>query len=370
LGVLCNQASVDGAFRFAHERIAERFPGRLRAVFSPQHGLWGVEQANMIESAHGACRRLDAPIYSLYSETRKPTPAMLADVDVLLVDLQDVGTRIYTFIWTAVHCLEACRDAEIPVVVLDRPNPIGGALVEGPMLDPEFRSFVGLAPIPMRHGLTMAELVAACNEMLGIGAEIHAIPMRGWRREWTYSETGRTWTAPSPNLPRLEGVDFYPGMVLLEGTNLSEGRGTTLPFEAIGAPYLDPEEFVSAIDALQLPGVVVRPHRFRPTFDKWAGEVCGGAMFRVVRPREFRPYRTAVAVLATARRLAGEAFAWRPPPYEYETEKMPIDILAGSSELRQAIDAGTALDPAELALLTECDIERWEEITRDHKLYD
>lgn len=368
-GLLCNQASLDRDFRYAHRLMAEAFPGGLKAVFSPQHGLFGVEQANMIESGHGFDAALGLPIYSLYSETRKPTPEMLAGLDLFVVDLQDVGTRIYTFIWTVVHCMQACKDAGIPVLILDRPNPIGGELVEGPILDPAFKSFVGLAPIPMRQGLTIAELALVCNELLKIGAEVQVVRMEGWRRSMSWWETGRTWCCPSPNLPRIEGVLTYPGMVLLEGTNLSEGRGMTIPFEIVGAPYLDADSYCEALCSYELPGVVYRPMQFKPTFDKWAGEVCGGVVLHVTDERAFRPYRTSVAVLAAAKELAPEHFAWRPPPYEYESVLMPIDILAGSSALREGVDARNIRSPKDLDRLSNADDAEWLGQVEQHRLY-
>jgi len=368
-GLLCNQASLDRDFEYAHRLMAAAFPKQLKAIFSPQHGLFGVEQANMIESGHGFDRALGAPIYSLYSETRRPTREMLDGLDLFVVDLQDVGTRIYTFIWTVVHCMETCKEAGIPLLVLDRPNPIGGELVEGPVLDPAFKSFVGLAPIPMRHGLTIAELALVCNDVLKIGANVHLVPMRGWRREMNFVATGRTWVAPSPNLPRVEGVLTYPGMVLLEGTNLSEGRGTTVPFEVVGAPYLDADAFCARLCEFDLPGVVFRPIQLKPTFDKWAGEVCSGAALHVADERSFRPYRTAVAICAVARSLGREAFAWRPPPYEYEENLAPIDILSGDSRLRELIDGGRVRTGDDLDLISAVDDHAWWERVRRHLLY-
>ena len=349
--LLMNQASVDRRFRYAHDLLAERFPKGLAALFSPQHGLWGQQQANMIESPHGFEDRLRIPVYSLYSESRQPTPDMLAGLDAFVVDLQDVGTRIYTFIWTVSYCLEACARAGIPVFVLDRPNPLGGEIVEGPRLEMPFASFVGRAPIPMRHGLTLGELTQYVNQALSLGADLQVVPMHRWRRTMSFAETGRDWLAPSPNLPRLEGVQLYPGLVLLEGTNLSEGRGTTTPFEVFGAPFIDPHRLLSALAAFDLPGLVLRPVRFVPTFDKWQGLSCGGLYVHLTDAAAARPYRLAVALLSCVARLWPGEFRWLPPPYEYETEKQPIDILSGSSLLRETIDAGGPSD-ADFARLT------------------
>jgi uncharacterized protein YbbC (DUF1343 family) len=351
-GLLMNQASLDRGFRYAHDLLAERFPRQLAAIFSPQHGLWGQQQANMIESPHGFEDRLRIPIYSLYSQTRRPDAEMLRGLDALVVDLQDVGTRVYTFAWTVSYCLEACAQAGIPLIVLDRPNPLGGETIEGPLLDPTFASFVGRAAMPMRHGLTLGEVTRWLNAHLHIGCEVTVVPMLGWRREMLFWQTGRTWVCPSPNLPRLEGVLLYPGCVLLEGTNLSEGRGTTTPFEVIGAPFVDPRRLIDELAPFQLPGLALRPMRFLPTFDKWQGTSCGGVYLHVTDPQIAGPYRTAVAILAAIARLCPEHFQWLPPPYEYETHKRPIDIISGSSRLREAIDCGACDSDNDLEALT------------------
>lgn len=356
-GLLVNQASVDGRFRYAHDLLAGVPWGRLAAIFSPQHGLWSEDQDNMIESPHRRHRRLGVPVYSLYAATRKPTPDMLDGLDCLVVDLQDVGTRVYTYHWTLSYCLEACAERGIAVVVLDRPNPLGGRRAEGPRLEAAFTSFVGRAPIPMAHGLTLGEMARYLNHALALGAAVDVVPMRGWRRETTWSDLGRPWIPPSPNLPRLEGARVYPGMVLVEGTNLSEGRGTTTPFEVIGAPFIDPDALVEALAAWELPGVAFRPLAFKPTFQKWQGQECGGVFVHVVDERVFRPYRTAVVLLGCTRRLWPGAFRWLPPPYEYEAEKMPIDILSGGSTLREVLDAG--LTPARLDEATALEEPAW-----------
>jgi uncharacterized protein YbbC (DUF1343 family) len=370
IGLLMNQASVDARFRYAHELFAERFPGQVRAIFSPQHGLWGEQQANMVESPHGVEPNLGVPVYSLYSYVRRPTREMLDGIDVLVVDLQDVGTRVYTLIWTVSHCLEECADRGLSVVVLDRPNPIGGTIVEGPRLDPAYASFVGRAAIPMRHGMTIGELAGFVNDELDIGAAITVVPLRGWRRNMLYSETGRTWVAPSPNLPRLEGVGLYPGMVLFEGTNLSEGRGTTMPFEIVGAPFIDPDRLSAAMAQFELAGVVFRPIRFVPTFDKWQGQRCGGVFIHVVDAQAARPYRVGLAILAACKRLWPNNFAWNPPPYEYEYEKWPIDILAGGAAVRETIDSMNCRSEADLRTLAADAGPEWETHARPFHRYE
>lgn len=337
-GLLCNQASVDRNFRHAAELLHARYPNRMKKLFSPQHGLWSTQQDNMIPTDHGTHPRLGLPIYSLYSDTRRPSQQMLEGLDLLVVDLQDVGTRVYTWIWTIALCLEACAQKGIPMLVLDRPNPLGGELAEGPCLDLRYRSFVGMAPIPMRHGLTLGELTRCVNEQLGIGADVHVQPMHGWSRSMLWADTGRAFVPPSPNLPRQEGVAVYPGQVLLEGTNLSEGRGTTSPFEQWGAPFVDPYQLLAMLAPRNLDGVALRPVEFEPTFHKFAGATCRGLWLHVTDARAFRPYRTTLALLRAVQELWPAESAWRQPPYEYESEKMPIDILCGTSAVREWVE--------------------------------
>ena len=366
-GLLANQASVDRRFRCAHDLLDEAFPGQLKALFSPQHGFHGEDQDNMIETADGYHRRLGIPIHSLYAESRKPTARSLGGLDCLVVDLQNVGTRVYTFVWTLSYCLEACAEQGISVVLLDRPNPLGGRRVEGPRLQMAYSSFVGRAPVPMAHGLTMGELARYLNRSMGIGAALEVVRMTGWRREMTYGDTGRRWIPTSPNLPRLEGVALYPGMVLVEGTNLSEGRGTTTPFEIVGAPFVDPYVLADALGQWDLPGVTFRPLTFKPTFQKWQGRPCGGVFLHVLDDRLFRPYRAAIVLLASVRQLWPEAFQWLAPPYEYEREKMPIDILSGGCDLRNGLEKG--LSPTILDELTALDEAGWWSEVEPHLLY-
>jgi uncharacterized protein YbbC (DUF1343 family) len=335
IGLLTHQAAVDRAFVHGADRFAERFPDKLAALFSPQHGMWSAEQDNMIETAHTLHPRLGLPIHSLYSETRKPTAEMLTGLDLLVVDLVDVGTRVYTYIWTLQLCLQACAEQGIDVLVLDRPNPLGGEVAEGPLLDPAYRSFVGGAAIPMRHGLTMAEMARWLNR--DIQARLDVVAMKGWRRDMLWADTGRAWVAPSPNLPRHEAALVYPGQVLLEGTNLSEGRGTTTPFELWGAPFVDPWRLLEVLAPLRLPGCRLRPVTFEPTFHKWQGQACGGLFVHVDTQKDFLSYRTSLAMLRAVQELWPEESRWLQPPYEYETELMPIDILTGGAQARRWI---------------------------------
>jgi len=292
---------------------------------------------------------------------------MLNGLDALVFDLQDVGARVYTFVWTMTLAMEACRDAGIRFVVLDRPNPIGGALREGPVLREGFESFVGLHPIPLRHGLTVGEIARLANERFGIGCDLEVVPCEGWNREAWLDDTGLPYVLPSPNLPTLDSCTVYPGMVLLEGTNLSEGRGTTRPFEIFGAPFLDARAVTSALEAMALPGVKFRVCHFEPTFQKHAGELCGGAQLHVTDRAAFRPVRTAVAVLRAAKDLAPGEFAWRQPPYEYETKKMPIDILWGSDVLRKGLEAGHTA--GEILAGAGDEVREFEEMAGEFLLY-
>ena len=365
-GLLMNQASVTGSYRYACDVLNERFPNQLVALFSPQHGLWCEQQANMIESQHAIHPQLRLPIYSLYAESREPTVEMLKGIDSLVVDLQDVGTRVYTFIWTVVNCMRACKSRSIPVMILDRPNPIGGDDVEGPILQSRFRSFVGLADIPMRHGLTLGELARFCNSSLEINAELEIVPLDGWQRSFHLPQTTAPWCPPSPNMPRYETALVYPGQVLLEGTNLSEGRGTTTPFEVVGAPFIDAERLASELNGRSLPGVYFRPLRFIPTFDKWAGQSCGGVFIHVIDPNRFRSYVTTIEILRAVKRRYPNHFAWLPPPYEYEFEKPPIDILSGSENLRKAIDT---FDANAIVECTSIDPAAWMTATQSIRIY-
>ncbi|MEZ4386811.1 MAG: DUF1343 domain-containing protein [Candidatus Krumholzibacteriia bacterium] len=343
IGLLAHPASVDRRFRHAVPLLHGLLGGDLRVLFGPQHGLRGETQDNMIEWEGYRDPATGLRVHSLYGTHRKPTAAMLADLDVLLVDLQDVGARYYTFVWTLLLCLEACAEQRKAVVVLDRPNPLGGA-VEGHGVGAAYRSFVGLAPIPMRHGCTLGELALWLRRWADLDVDLEVVPVTGWRRDHRHDETDRPWVMPSPNMPTFDTALVYPGACLLEGTLLSEGRGTTRPFEIVGAPGLDPDRLAAQLAARRLPGVAVRPLHFQPTFQKHAGELCGGIQLHVTDRRRFRPVLTYVSLLGEVRRLAPERELWRPPPYEYEAEKLPIDILAGGPELREAVDAGADVD--------------------------
>jgi uncharacterized protein YbbC (DUF1343 family) len=365
-GLILHPASVTADLRLSVDALIDA-GFSLRCLFGPQHGARGEKQDNMVESDHYVDSTTGLPVHSLYSEVRSPTPEMLEGLDVLLFDLQDVGVRVYTFVWTMALAMEACAREGIRFVVLDRPNPVGGVVVEGPVLRAGFESFVGLHPIPLRHGLTTGELARWLNAERGIGCDLEIVTMDGWHRRMRWTETGLPWVFPSPNLPTPASCDVYPGMVLVEGTNLSEGRGTTKPFELVGAPWLDPRTLAERMDSSGLPGVAFRGCSFEPTFQKHAGRLCGGVQLHVTDPNSFRPVRTAAALFSAVRELAPEHFAWRSPPYEYEERLMPIDILWGHDGLRRGVDAGASVDEILAGVGEECDA--FASSTEPYRLY-
>jgi uncharacterized protein YbbC (DUF1343 family) len=342
VGIVCNHASVDRGFANIVDRLATADGVTLGAIFGPQHGVRSDVQDNMIETPHRDDPGRRVPVYSLYSETREPTAEMLRGLDALVVDLQDIGARIYTYIYTMANCLRAAARHGVPVIVCDRPNPINGVEVEGAALVAGFESFVGQFPIPMRHGMTIGELARLFNAHFRLGAQLEVVEMEGWRREMFADETGLPWVMPSPNMPTLDTAVVYPGTVLFEGTLLSEGRGTTRPFELVGAPGIEAERFAREMNALGLPGAFFRPAMFEPTFQKHAKQACGGCQIHVTDRRTFKPVLTGAALISMFHRAAPAQPLWRQPPYEYEHEKLPIDILAGSAQFRQQIETGTS----------------------------
>lgn len=344
VGLVCNQASVDHSFRHAADLFHEHSEINLTTLFGPQHGIRGDVQDNMIETDHAVDRSTGLPTYSLYSETREPTEEMLRNVDLLVVDLQGVGCRIYTFVYTLANCMRAAKKYGKKVIACDRPNPIGGTEVAGNVLDPEFASFVGQFPVPTRTGMTDVELGRMFNEEFQIGCDLECVTMQGWSRELWYDETDGPWVFPSPNIPTVSSTVVFPGTVHLEGTQMSEGRGTTRPFELVGAPYINAEEFSEALARLNSPGVYFRSCVFKPTFQKHGGEACGGVQIHVTDRSVFEPVITGIAIVKTAFDMYGEQFRWKDPPYEYEYDRNPFDIISGTSRLRAAIERGDTLD--------------------------
>jgi uncharacterized protein YbbC (DUF1343 family) len=354
VGLVAHPASVNSRLEHAVDVFRRSRKVHLSALFGPQHGIHGQTQDNMVEWDGFRDPATGLPVYSLYGQVRKPSPDMLSDLDVLVIDLQDVGGRYYTFIWTLDLCMQACREQNKVLVVLDRPNPIGGLRTEGPLLAPGFHSFVGMRPLPVRHGMTIGEIGHYFEDRFHAGVHYRVVPMRGWKRTQWFDETALPWVLPSPNMPTLDTAIVYPGMCLLEGTNLSEGRGTTRPFEIFGAPFVRPETLVGRLREFRLPGVRFRPVHFQPTFQKHAGVLCGGAQIHVTDRERFRPFRTAVAALKAIHNTWPRDFAWKQPPYEYEEIKMPIDILAGSDRLRKDIESWKGLREMEQWWSEEC----------------
>ncbi len=342
LGLLCNQASVDRHFRHSRDLIDQVFPGHLRCLFTPQHGFFAEKQDNMIESSHGSDVQ-GRPLFSLYGDSRRPSQEMFDLLDVLLVDIFDVGTRVYTFMSTLVYCLEEAARFGKKVIILDRPNPIGGVAIEGNILQDDCRSFVGIDTLPMRHGLTFAELALFLNAKLPHPAALSVVPMIGWHREMHFPETGQPWVFPSPNMPTYASALVYPGQVLWEGTNVSEGRGTTLPFELFGAPFLRHDAIINYLQQTPLPGCALRPVCFEPTANKWHQEMCIGFQLHVTRPRDFRPYRTSLALLGAIMTLYPEQFHLKEPPYEYEFVRTPLDLILGDKAIRYKLGEGASV---------------------------
>ncbi len=342
LGLLCNQASTDSRLRHSRDLIMERFPGRLGCLFSPQHGFFSAQQDNMIESDHAIDPVSGLPVYSLYGETRRPYPSMFEDIDLLLIDLVDVGTRVYTFIWTVIYCLQTAAETDTAVVILDRPNPLGGR-VEGNVLKDDCTSFVGLHSIPMRHGLSVGELALLCNQEMGIDADLEVVPVHGWQRGMLFPQTGLPWVFPSPNMPTFATALVYPGQVIWEGSNISEGRGTSLPFELFGAPFLDVDDVMAEIVGTELPGCFFRPLVFEPTSGKCAQTGCRGFQLHVTNMQTFMPYRTSLALLQALLKLYPQRFSYKEPPYEYEFERLPMDLIIGDKEVRRALEQGVGI---------------------------
>jgi uncharacterized protein YbbC (DUF1343 family) len=344
IGLVCNQASVDHGFRHLADVFHQHPDLNLTALFGPQHGIRGDVQDNMIETGHAIDRTTGVPIYSLYSETREPTEEMLSDVDTIVVDLQDVGTRIYTFVYTLANCMRAAKKFGKKVIACDRPNPIGGSKVAGVVLDPACASFVGQFPIATRHGMTVCELGRVFNEHFAIGCDLECLTMLGWSRELWYDETNGPWVLPSPNIPTIDTTVVFPATVHLEGTQMSEGRGTTKPFEFAGAPYINADDFAAALAEFDFPGVYFRACGFMPTFQKHAGQACGGIQIHVTDREAFEPVLTGIAIVKTAFDMYGDHFRWKDPPYEYEYDRNPFDLISGTSKVREAIERGDSLD--------------------------
>lgn len=366
LGLLANPASITSRFVHAKDVLSRLFPGRVCALFSPQHGFFAEKQDNMIESGHFRDPDLNIPVFSLYSETRVPTADMFDPIDTLVIDIQDVGTRVYTFIYTISYCLETAAKLGRSVVILDRPNPVGGLQVEGNILEEACASFVGRYPIPMRHGMTIGEITAYINTTQKIGCDLTVIPMQGWTRDMYWQETGLVWIPPSPNLPTPLSAMVYPGQVIFEGTNLSEGRGTTLPFEQFGAPYVDTRTLIQAVKD-RLKGIVLRPLCFQPTSGKWQNQTCKGVQIHIMDRDEYKPYLCSLILLQEIMRTHPNGFQFKAPPYEYEFERLPMDLILGSRNLRKNIEKMN--DPVELEKAWQRPLQEFRQESQDFYIY-
>ncbi|MBW1840362.1 MAG: DUF1343 domain-containing protein [Deltaproteobacteria bacterium] len=367
IGILCNPASIDRKYRHIRDLLNSQFPGKVTALFSPQHGFYAEKQDNMIESGHTIDPVLQVPVFSLYGETRIPSKEMFDHIDTLIVDLQDAGTRVYTFIYTMASCLEAAKQFGKKVLVLDRPNPINGVMTEGNRLSSDCVSFVGRYPIPMRHGLTIGEISLMFNNYFDIHCDLEVIPMRGWDRSMFFQDTGLPWVPPSPNLPTPVSAMVYPGQVVWEGTNVSEGRGTTQPFELFGAPYINTKEIISFIDGENISGVLLREVVFEPTSNKWKGQPCNGFQIHIIDPFEYKPYITTLKLLQSIIALYRDSFEWKMSPYEYEYERMPADLIIGDTEIRRRIEKLDSVD--EIAESWADDLDAYLKICREFYLY-
>ena len=338
IGILCHAPSVTRDYIHISEIFFRRKDCKLAALFGPQHGIHGQTQDNMIEWQSQRHPVYNIPIYSLYGKYRKPTPEMLNGIDIFLIDLQDVGARLYTYIWTVKLCMEACTEAGIPVWLFDRPNPISRLPFDGPVLKKEYFTFVGGASIPLCHRMTIGEMAIWIKEKYYPLCDLNVVRMKNWNRTLLFSDTGLPWVLPSPNIPTVQTALVYPGTILIEALNLSEGRGTTIPFELFGAPFIDPEKLKWNLDARHIKGCVFRLHDFIPTFHKFCGELCYGLQIHITDIDLFKPVCTALEIFdAIIETSKPNALRFKLPPYEYEHNLMPFDILSGDSGMRESL---------------------------------
>jgi uncharacterized protein YbbC (DUF1343 family) len=361
VGIIANHTSYNSEGQYIVDVFRAMGDVRVVALFSPEHGLRGLEEAGAkVGDEKDPVSGL--PVYSLYGKTNKPTAQMLADVDVLVFDIQDVGARFYTYLYTMSLSMEAAAEAGKRFVVLDRPNPINGLQVEGPVLDPKLASFVGLYPIPVRYGLTVGELAKMINGegwlARGVKADLTVVPLTGWRRGLWYDQTGLRFIKPSPNMPDLETAAVYPGLCLLEGTNVSEGRGTPKPFRQFGAPWIDPDALAAKLNAPSLPGLRFRPTSFTPTSSKFQGQKCLGVEIAITDRTRLEPFWTGVQIIDELHRLYPDKFEWRSAHF---------DRLCGTSAIREAITAHKPLADLKTTWATQC--RTFEQARRRYFLY-
>ncbi len=371
LGLVANQTSITRDLMHSVEGLNSLDGCRLERLFAPEHGFFGVAQ-DMEHVARENDPATGLPIFSLYGDKEDsltPDVSLFKGLDAVVFDVQDIGARYYTFIYTLANCMQTARQAGVELIVLDRPNPITGNLIEGNVVEDGYFSFVGQYPLRTRHGMTVGELARLFrNHFAGMDCELTVVPMEGWRRGMWFDETGLPWIPPSPNMPTLDTATVYPGLCLIEGTLLSEGRGTTRPFEQIGAPGIDPFGLAEALQAIQLPGVRFTPCRFKPGFQKHAGVVCGGVFLHVLDRNRFKPWLTGLVLIETIARLFPDAFAWRTEPYEYVSDRPAIDLLYGNARFREWVDGGQPVS-AETALEETGDTVAFETLRASSLLY-
>jgi len=358
LGILCHAASINSDFRHITEFFRENNRCIVGAVFGPQHGFFGQTQDNMIEW-EGRNDGEDIPLYSLYGANRKPTPGMLRGLEAFVIDLQDVGARLYTYVWTLKLCMEACAEAGIPVYVLDRPNPVAAVSADGPVLKKEYFTFVGGAEIPLCHRMTIGEIAVWIKAYYIHSCDLHIIRMEGWKRNMMFRDTGLPWVLPSPNMPTQETATVYPGTVLFEATNISEGRGSVIPFELFGAPFIDAGKIIKELSLSGINGCIFRHHDYIPTFNKYSGQYCQGIQIHVTDVRSFKPVETMLDILVAIKKTSPQgAMRFSDPPYEYEYSLLPFDILSGDSRMREVIEKGLSVDDEK---------ERWRSEIREFR---
>lgn len=368
VGLIINPTSVNSKLILSINLLFREKKVRLCKLFGPQHGIRGETQDNMIEWEGFRDPITKLPVYSLYGKTRKPTKKMLDDLDVLIFDIQDIGAKYYTFIYTMSYVMQSAKKYGKKFIVLDRPNPITGSITEGCITNKSFKSFVGLHPIIIRHGMTVAELASMFNHEFKINCDLEIIKMTGWKRKMWYDETSLPWIMPSPNISTLNSAIVYPGMCLLEGTNLSEGRGTTRPFEIFGAPFIEPEKLFKKMREEKLPGCIFRPLFFQPTFNKWLGKLCGGLQIHLTDRNEYKSVLTAIAIIKNIYELYPKRFKWKEPPYEYELNKLPFDILIGNNQIRKMIEEGRSI--SEIEGSWEKELEMFKKLRKKYLLYN
>jgi uncharacterized protein YbbC (DUF1343 family) len=370
LGLVANHTSISKNYVHSIVRLKETKSIKLAKLFAPEHGLFGVDQdMALVPDITDPFSGL--PVQSLYGkDTSSLAPAIksLKGIDTLIFDIQDIGSRYYTFIYTMANCMHVCKMAGIRFVVCDRPNPINGVQVEGNLVEEDQKSFVGQYPLPNRHGMTVGELAKLFKEEFDLDCDLKVVPIEGWKREMWYDQTGLPWVAPSPNMPSLGAAIVYPGMCLLEGTHLSEGRGTTQPFELFGAPYTDSAALADELNQEKLPGVYFRPHYFKPTFQKWAKQVCGGVFLHVVDRNKFKPLITGIAVIKTIAKLFPDKFEWRKEPYEFVSDRPAIDLLYGSSNFRKGLISST-ISLSEVQATWESDEKAFLKMRKNYLMY-